>query len=420
MNRVAVIGAGVAGLASAQMLRNRADVVVFEQEDRPGGLIRCANVDGALFHLCGGHVFNTKDGAVARWFWSWFDRDRDFFKKDRNSAICLEGNRFVDYPIENHVYQLPEQIQKKVYDELEEMMSAPVVDPTDFGDFLLKRFGKTLCEVYFRPYNEKIWRCDLSRIPLSWLAGKLPMPSPGEILRANKEKIEEKEFVHSSFFYPKHRGSQFIADTLSQGLRIRYSTEVKQIESDKNGGCLVNGERFDEVVFCGNIKFLPDVLRGVELGSFVDEIRNLESHGTTAVFCEIDPNPYSWFYQPLNKHQSHRVICTGNFSISNNGPHPMTGTVEFTDSIGKEQIVCQLAEMPCHPKYIAHHYSQYSYPIQHSDTRRMIATLKARLSKYHIFLVGRFSEWEYFNMDAVISSAMALFGSHSLKPAVTM
>ncbi len=84
----------------------------------------------------------------------------------------------------------------------------------------------------------------------------------------------------------------------------------------------------------------------------------------------------------------------------------MTGTVEFTDLIEREEIVRQLARMPYHPRYICHHYSPYSYPIQHANTRQMIADLKAHLSKYGISLVGRFAEWEYFNMDAVIASAL--------------
>lgn len=59
-NRIAVIGAGVSGLTIARLLKDSADVTVFESDDRPGGLIKCDRVDGSLFHTCGGHVFNIK------------------------------------------------------------------------------------------------------------------------------------------------------------------------------------------------------------------------------------------------------------------------------------------------------------------------------------------------------------------------
>ncbi len=56
--KVAVIGAGVSGLTTARMLKDRYEVKVFEKEDKVGGLVKCRSVDGNLFHTCGGHVFN--------------------------------------------------------------------------------------------------------------------------------------------------------------------------------------------------------------------------------------------------------------------------------------------------------------------------------------------------------------------------
>ena len=84
----------------------------------------------------------------------------------------------------------------------------------------------------------------------------------------------------------------------------------------------------------------------------------------------------------------------------------MTGTVEFTDAIDVDEIKAELGLMPYHPEYITHHYSPYTYPVQHKDTRSVIKGLKAKLSTVGVHLVGRFAEWEYFNMDAAMASAM--------------
>ena len=131
-------------------------------------------------------------------------------------------------------------------------------------------------------------------------------------------------------------------------------------------------------------------------------------YGTTSVFCEIDKNPFSWVYMPNRIHESHRVICTGNFSVNNNVEDKMTATIEFTDSISKEEIIDNLNRVSFNPKYITHHYEKFTYPIQKGNTREMIDTLKSMLSKDGIYLVGRFAEWEYYNMDAAIGSAMDL------------
>ena len=406
MKKVAIIGAGVSGLTVAQLLKNRYAVKVFEKERKPGGLIRCERVDGSLFHICGGHVFNTKDQRVLDWFWSHFDRERQFLKANRKSAVCMEDGRFVDYPIENHVYQMDEAVQKAFFADLDAMEHNQGPEPTNFDEFLRCRFGQTLYNLYFKPYNAKIWRRDLRDVPLSWLEGKLPMPTVKEMREANANHLEEKTFVHSSFYYEREGGSQLIADTLAAGVDVLYETPVREIVPQESGRCLVNGQPFDTVVYCGNVKELPAIMAGFDFGDYAQSIADLEYHGTTAVFCRFDQNPYSWFYQPSPRHHSHRFICTGNFSPSNNAPGVMTGTVEFTDAIDVDEIKAELGLMPYHPEYITHHYSPYTYPVQHKDTRSVIKGLKAKLSTVGVHLVGRFAEWEYFNMDAAMASAM--------------
>jgi UDP-galactopyranose mutase len=111
------------------------------------------------------------------------------------------------------------------------------------------------------------------------------------------------------------------------------------------------------------------------------------------------------------EHLSHRIICTGNFSESNNAEGKMTGTIEFTDEISKEEILEQLKKMPFSPKYLAHNYEKYTYPIQDKDTRSMIAALKQQLEPYGIYLCGRFAEWEYANMDVCMGYAMDLYNN---------
>lgn len=86
----------------------------------------------------------------------------------------------------------------------------------------------------------------------------------------------------------------------------------------------------------------------------------------------------------------------------------MSGTIEFTDYISKEDIDKNLLSIPFSPKYIAHTYTRYTYPVQNDSTRRMIYELKCLLKSENMFLLGRFAEWEYYNMDAAMGAAMDL------------
>lgn len=408
MGKIAIIGAGISGLSMAQLLKDRYEVKLFEKEGTPGGLIRCKRIDGNLFHICGGHVFNSKFQDVLDWFWKFFDRDNEFTLTDRNSVVFMKDGKHIPYPIENHVYMMDENIQMNFIKDLLQISKEGTKgeEASDFEDFLQHRFGMTLYNLYFKPYNMKVWRRSLSTVPLKWLKGKLPMPTVEEMIFNNFNHIEEKKFVHSRFYYEKKGGSQFIVDRFSEGLDIECNADIDQITKDGDKW-VVNGQRFDKVVYCGNIKQLPTLLKDQDLKGYSEEIDKLESHGTTAVFCQIDKNPYSWIYQPSDLHESHRIICTGNFSATNNAnPDLTTGTVEFTDYISKEDILDNLQRIPLHPKYIAHHYSKYTYPIQSSDTRTMVQNLKGELAKDDFYMTGRFADWEYYNMDAAIKASM--------------
>lgn len=197
---------------------------------------------------------------------------------------------------------------------------------------------------------------------------------------------------------------------MAEGLNVIYNSNINSIE--KNGDkWVVCGKEFDKVVYCGNIKDMIKVVKGIDFSKYELEVEALEYHGTTAVFCEIDKNPYSWIYQPSRQHESHRIICTGNFAESNNSDLPegrITATVEFTDAISKEDILENLKKIPLHPKYLDHKFNQYTYPIQDANTRSMIKDLKKEVSKNNFFFTGRFADWEYYNMDVAIGAAKDL------------
>ena len=115
MMKYAVIGAGVSGLSMAGMLLKKGhEVVVYERDSRPGGLIKCTEVQGNLYHRVGGHVFNSRRQEVLDWFWSRFDKERDFVSARRRAVISLEGGAVVDYPIENHLDQFPEAVRSSI------------------------------------------------------------------------------------------------------------------------------------------------------------------------------------------------------------------------------------------------------------------------------------------------------------------
>lgn len=403
MTDIAIIGGGITGLAVARLLSTHHTVRVYEAEQTVGGLIRCERVEGNLFHTCGGHVFNTKRSDVADWFWQHFDREQEFRHATRNSAVVLTPTLTVPYPIENNVWRLPQQTQASVINDL---LTLGNKRGGDFESFLKSRFGRTLYELYFQPYNEKIWRQSLATVPLDWLEGKLPMPTVEEILLANFNHAEEHTFVHSSFYYPVSGGSQFIADRMACGLDIATDCPVQHIAATPCGTWQVAGEEYRAVVYTGDIRQLPTALAGKALAPFAADLAALQAHGTTTALVQLDDNPYSWLYQPSRQHDSHRIIMTGNFAPANNAAGVLTATVEFTDCKSEDDIRQQLLRMPYAPRYLAHRYHPLTYPVQSQGTRALIDRVRHAMLPQGLTIAGRFAEWEYYNMDAAIAAAM--------------
>jgi protoporphyrinogen oxidase len=121
MKKVAVIGSGISGLSISRMLNNRYQVEIVEKNPKFGGLIKCERINGILFHRVGGHVFNSRNHMVLDWFWKHFDQEKEFLKATRNAKIVLL-EKLIGYPIENFLYQLPEEKMKVIVNELLELL----------------------------------------------------------------------------------------------------------------------------------------------------------------------------------------------------------------------------------------------------------------------------------------------------------
>jgi protoporphyrinogen oxidase len=413
LKRIAVIGAGISGLSIANLLQeNKYKVTVYEQKDKPGGLVSCDRIDGVLFHKVGGHVFNSKNKMVLDWFWSKFDRQNEFVEAKRNAKILLQ-NKLVSYPIENYLNTVDSVTAEQIIEELKSKKKPLYNNPFDYPNFecfLKDNFGEYLYELYFKPYNQKIWKTDLTLVPMYWLEGKLPMPNIQEIITNFYNPKEESNMVHSTFFYPKEGGSQFIADRLTSNLDVRYNSTIAML-THKDSKWNVNGEKYDLVIYTGDVTQLDAIVPSTYLIESFQKIKSLPYNGTSNYLCWCDQTDLSWLYIPEDFTMAHRIIFTGNFSTNNN-PYMInrsTCVVEFSGMVTSDQMKSELRLLPFNLEPIEYNYTSHSYVIQRSDTRDNVAALKESLEKYSFYLSGRFAEWEYYNMDKAIEASMNLF-----------
>ena len=215
--------------------------------------------------------------------------------------------------------------------------------------------------------------------------------------------------VHAKFYYAKLGGSQFIIDRIAQNIDVRLNSPVTHLTRACRGGWHINNDTrttFDWVVSTADIRLLDRLIPKVtEIPDF-QEIKNLRTRGITNVFCECDHTEMSWLYIPEGKFSANRIIYTGSFSPSNNKTKRMTCVVEFLYGEDDNKINSDLAALPGNLRRVSINHVEDAYVIQETKTRHHVSTLKEWLIAQNFVLVGRFAEWEYYNIDKAIEAGM--------------
>ncbi|MDQ3536558.1 MAG: UDP-galactopyranose mutase, partial [Bacteroidota bacterium] len=163
--------------------------------------------------------------------------------------------------------------------------------------------------------------------------------------------------------------------------------------------------------YTGDVRNLAEIFEEGDESLFLllDSVKNYKSNGTSNLFCETDDNDISWLYIPEPEYKAHRIIYTGNFSPTNNrGSNRKTCVVEFSGKCAFETMSEEVKKLPGNLVPISFNYEPNSYVIQDKDTKVKINQIKSHLKNKRIFTLGRFAEWEYYNMDMCIEKALAV------------
>jgi len=142
----------------------------------------------------------------------------DLLVVPRTSHIHLNG-QFVNYPV-----QFPQALS--IFSPLKaaHMMSSYLTSKVterrrqdiSFEDWVTKRYGKALYEVFFKPYTEKVWGIPCDQLSATWAKQRIAVPS---MARAIKHAIAPPKEVLataiSEFYYPR-AGFGMIPEALSK------------------------------------------------------------------------------------------------------------------------------------------------------------------------------------------------------------
>jgi len=310
--RVAVIGAGPAGLTAAYTLSKQdVPVVVLEADHTVGGIARTVNYKGYLFDI-GGHRFFTKWDEVNQ-LWREVLGNK-LLDRPRLSRIYYR-KKFFHYPLrpKNALLGLGPVESVRIVASYVRAQITSNGNETNLEQWVTHRFGRRLYEIFFKTYTEKVWGVPCTEIGAEWAAQRIKGLSLTSVVRNafRKSKNSKIKTLIDRFLYPERGPGQMwelLTDLLRQrGCSVLLDRPVVRIHhQDKNVQCLLTqgihgGERFDASHFISSmpIRSLIDALEPAppnEIRQAASRLRYRDFLIVSLVLNRKDVMPDNWIY----------------------------------------------------------------------------------------------------------------------------
>ena len=218
VNHTLVMGGGLAGLSTAHALtKAHYPVTVIEADKSVGGLARTIEHNGFRFDL-GGHRFVTNDQELDTFVRSILNED--CLIVPRSSKILLR-NRYFDYPLKPFKALSafgPKMSAKILADYILERIRVRLTTkkPISLEDWVVANFGRTMFNIYFRDYSEKVWGIECQHIDQRWVEQRIQGLSLGKAIAKAILPTKKKKYttLADRFIYPR-KGIGQITDNLA-------------------------------------------------------------------------------------------------------------------------------------------------------------------------------------------------------------
>ena len=236
-----ILGGGLTGLSAGYVLSSAGfRVRVFESGPTVGGLSRTVEDKGFRFDL-GGHRFFTKDRRIND-----FVREimgEELISVPRTSKIFMK-NKYFDYPLKplNAMFGLGVPVTLRILadygvEKAKGLINRP--EAVSLEDWVVRRFGRTMFDIYFKGYSEKVWGIDCERISAEWVAQRIRGLSLAKAVKNAFFKFGGNDVpsLVDRFMYPR-LGIGRISDRLKEEIdrvdRVSTGTFVERINHSRS------------------------------------------------------------------------------------------------------------------------------------------------------------------------------------------
>lgn len=431
--KIGILGGGLSGISTAYFLQNNKGIKrieILEKEHEPGGLCRSFDIKG-LYYDIGPHIIFSKDKETLDFMINMLGENKN---KLRRSNKIFYKNKFIKYPFENELSALPE-------DDREYCLNTFLNNPYENHEaknllqYFLKTFGEGITGIYLKPYNEKLWKFDLSRMDTQMI-DRIPNPPKEDIVKSAAGVSTEGYRHQLYFYYPRDGGINTLIKSFVNKLNDKVGiivdsavVELQQIDNkwktktDKG----VSAE-YDLIVSTIPVQSLAGIYRSnlpedvresvhdLKYNSIIVAIINVKKDNLEGNFAVMVPDKDIIF------HRISKINFLGSCYCRKDASSTLMAEVTFSKSSRIDQMsICEVEgkiieglvdsrfiDRREHIHYMETRKFEYAYVICDLNHTKNVERIRKYFSDQNILLCGRFGEFRYLNMDAVIRHAKDL------------
>lgn len=352
-----IVGAGLFGATFAERARAKGKkVLVIDKREHIGGNIYTEEIEGIQVHKYGAHIFHTNDKTV----WEYACRFADF-NRYTNSPVANYNGELYSLPFNMYTFNkmwgviTPEEAEAKI---AAERISAGITEPKNLEEQAISLVGRDIYEKLVKGYTEKQWGRPCSELP-AFIIRRLPV-----------RFTFDNNYFNALYQGIPIGGYTAMVEKMLDGVEVRLG--VDYLENREELDSLA-----DKVVYTGQIDRYFDYCYG-SLGyrsvRFETEVLDCENYQGNAVINYTDSKtPYT------------RIIEHKHFEFGKQSKTVISKEYSQEWQSGTEPY----------------------YPINDDENGALYAKYKALADKDNrVIFGGRLAEYRYYDMDAVIASAL--------------
>lgn len=357
-----VVGAGLYGAVFAQQARAAGkSVLVIDKRDHIAGNVYCQQIEGINVHIYGAHIFHTNNKQV----WDYVNNFAEF-NRFTNSPVANYHGELYSMPFNMYTFNkmwgvvTPQEAEAKINEQRSEIQG----DPKNLEEQAISLVGRDIFEKLVKGYTEKQWGRDCKDLP-AFIIKRLPV----------------RLTFDNNYFNALYQGipvggyTKMVANMLD-GIEVKLG--VDYLDGKENWDAMA-----DRVIYTGPIDAYFDYKLGyLEYRSvrFENEVLDMPNfQGNAAVNYTDQETPWTRIIE-------HKWFEFGKDADGNDLPKTVISR-EYSSEW-----------KPGDEPY---------YPVNDEKNGALYPQYKALAEKEtNVIFGGRLGEYKYYDMDAVIASAL--------------